>query len=123
MAKKKKNENKSQDIVEDNKVETKNEEEDLFCDDLVLTNEQLLEIRFSHLERETINKDIKILYQEIQILDRQKELANLRVSDMKNRATIKDRDHKDLIENIGRKVGKSLLDSQINFETGRVTFS
>jgi hypothetical protein len=123
MAKKKKNQNKSQDIVEDNKVETKNEEEDLFCDDLVLTNEQLLEIRFSHLERETINKDIKILYQEIQILDRQKELANLRVSDMKNRATIKDRDHKDLIENIGRKVGKSLLDSQINFETGRVTFS
>lgn len=99
------------------------EDGDFFCDDVVLTKEQLLEIKNSHLERECINKDTKIFFTEIQLLDRQKELSNLRMSDMKARATMKDRDHKDLIEDIGRKVGVSLLDSQINFETGKVTFS
>lgn len=93
------------------------------CDDITLTKEQLLEIKCSHLERENIKKDLKVIFTEIQTIDRQKELMNLRMSDIKSASIVKDRDHKDLIEGIGRKVGKSLLDSQINFETGKVTFS
>ncbi len=98
-------------------------DEQIFCDDLILTKEQLLEIKCSHLERENITKDLKVAFTEIQAIDRQKELMNLRISDIKNASTVKDRQHKELIEDIGRRVGNSLLDSQINFETGKVTFS
>lgn len=122
MVKRKKSK-QTPEIKEEAKVTETVKDDDFFCDDLTLTKEQLLEIKCSHLERESIAKDLKIIFGEIQTLDRQKELMNLRMSDIKNSSIMKDREHKEIIENIGRKVGKSLLDSQINFETGKVTFS
>lgn len=104
-----------------NNVEIK--DDDFFCDDVKLSREQLFEIRCSHLERENLQRDMKNLYTELQLKDREKELMNLRLSDLKTKLVIKDRDHKEVIESIGRKLGVSLLDSQINFETGKVTFS
>lgn len=115
MVKRKKNE-EAQDVAPEIKDE-------LFCDDVFLTKEQLLEIRCSHLERDNIQKEEKILFAEIQLIERHKELMNLKLNDVKAKSVVKSREHKELINEIGRRVGINLNNSLINFETGKVTFS
>lgn len=92
-------------------------------DGLRLSKEQLLTIRVSHLEREFLQKDVESKFRQTEILERDKTIANLQLSDLKAKLTRKTHEHKELIEEIGRKLGVDLKNTTINPETGEVTLS
>ena len=104
-------------------TETKNNDNIIGSDGLFLSKEQRLEIAVSHLEREVIKKEIQSMHNKISYLERDKVICNLQMSDLKARSIRKDRDHKDLIESIGRKLGVDLRNSLINPESGEVTLT
>lgn len=87
-----------------------------------LSKEQLLTIKNAHLERDAVQKDILGLHNKIQYLERERTICNLQMSDLKGRATMKDKEHKDIIKEIGDRIGVDLKDSVINQESGEITF-
>lgn len=109
-------------IVQANKQEPEQEMQEI-NDGLKLSKEQLLTLRISHLEREFLQKEVESKFRHTEILERDKTIANLQLSDLKSKLTRKGIEHKALIEEMGRKLGIDLKNSSINPETGEITLS
>ena len=79
-----------------------------------------LEFKILTIEITGIEKDIKIFKQQIDILEREKTLASMRVSDTNARLVYKKKDANALLDSIARKVGLTAKGITIDTDTGEI---
>lgn len=124
MAKKSKNQE-----VETPVVETPKPEADKSTDSKIeigggarVTPEQHLSIKLSTTGRMLIQKDIELKLSQIGMLDREKTIANLQLSDARHKLVRHEREHNALIERISMITGINFKTTAIHPDTGELVF-
>lgn len=98
-------------------------QEDNLDADLCLSNEDRLRLIVSMMERDLTVKEMAALHNKIETLDREKTIMNLKMSDLQAVKKKRERDHNELIADLGRKMGVNLKNSTICPESGKITFA
>ena len=97
-------------------------EEEEFNEEVRLSEVQRLQLMVSHLEQENVKKEISALHNKTEFLEREKAICKMRINDLKSRVAKGERNHQELIGEIGRKLGVKMKDAVVDMETGLVTF-
>jgi hypothetical protein len=79
-----------------------------------------LEFKILTIEITGIEKDVKIFKQQIDILEREKTLTSMRVSDANARLVYKKKDANQLLDSIAKKVGLTAKGITIDTDTGEI---
>jgi hypothetical protein len=107
-----KEENKAPEVEE---VIKEPEQEGHFASDV-----DRLEFKILTIEITGIEKDVKIFKQQIDILEREKTLTSMRVSDTNARLVYKKKDANQLLDSIAKKVGLTAKSVTVDTDTGEI---
>jgi hypothetical protein len=108
----------AEDTTPDKAVEEVVEEvapEGMFASDV-----ERLEFKITTMDIAALEKDAKILKQQINILEHEKMLTSLKVSDVNARLVQKKRDSNLMLEGIAKKVGMTAKSISLDVDTGEI---